>query len=131
MRWCHKSDPNVDCGGFFLSLVQRGSQLCGSYDGARVGLAQVDEGGLVLGVARGDVATLTIESVRSGNRYAALAVLDKGRIRWELGETLRAVDEDIDIISIKDELDRRPLQGGAAAKHEQVASDCQERWSRG
>lgn len=131
VRWCDISDPDRDCGGFFLSLVQRDNQLCGSFDGARVGLAQVDEGGLVLGVVRGNAAMLTIESERSGNKYAALAVLEKGQIRWELGETLRAVDEDIDIIALKDTLDRRPLEADAAVKHEQVALDCEKRWSQG
>ncbi len=128
--WCDKSKPDVECGGFNLGLVQDGSRLCGAYDSARVGLSQIDEGGRVLGTADGSTATLAIESERSGGKYAAVALLDQGRLHWKLGETLRKAGQDIDIIAIDERLDRRPLEGDLAAKHEQISLDCQPELNR-
>ncbi len=44
IRWCDKTRPNAECGGFWLTLIQRGDTLCGTFNGARVNFAQIDEG---------------------------------------------------------------------------------------
>lgn len=130
VEWCDQSKPNADCGGFNLDLVQDGSRLCGSYDSARAGLSQIDEGGRVSGSANGNSAVLTVESERSGGKYVAHAVLDGDQIHWKLGETIREANQDIDIIAIDEKLDRRPLQGDLASNHAEIASDCQAQWSK-
>lgn len=130
VEWCDQSKPNADCGGFNLVLVQDGSRLCGSYDSARAGLIQIDEGGRVSGSTNGNSAVLTVESERSGGKHVAHAVLDGEQIHWKLGETIRDADQDIDIVAIDETLDRRPLQGDLAANHAEIASDCQAQWSK-
>ncbi|MBD7921782.1 hypothetical protein [Xanthomonas bonasiae] len=130
VKWCDQSKPDTDCGGFNLDLVQDGSRLCGSYDSARAGLSQIDEGGRVSGSANGKSAVLTVESERSGGKYVAKAVFDGNQIHWKLGETIREADRDIDIIAIDEKLDRRPLQGDLALKHTQTAADCQAQWGK-
>lgn len=125
VAWCDKSDPKADCGGFNLGLFQKGNRLCGTYDGARARLSQVDEGGRVLGTTNGESAVLTVEGERSGGKYVAHAVIDGERLHWKLAETIRAADRDIGIIAIDERLDRRALQGDVASKHAEIASDCQ------
>lgn len=130
VEWCDQSKPNADCGGFNLDLLQDGSRLCGSYDSARAGLSQIDEGGRVSGSADGNSAILTVESERSGGKYVAHAVLDGDQIHWKLGETIREANQDIDIIAIDEKLERRPPQDDLASNHSEVASDCQAQWSK-
>lgn len=129
VTWCDQSRPEADCGGFNLGLVQQGNRLCGTYDSARAGLTQIDEGGRVSGTANGENATLTIESERSGGKYTAIASISGDQLHWRLQDTLREADRDIDIIAIDEMLDRRPLQEDLAAKHAEIASDCQAQWS--
>ena len=128
VEWCDKSRPETDCGGFNLDLVQSGSALCGSYDSARVGMSQVDEGGRVSGTANGDSAELTVESERSGGRYGVHAVLVGNQLHWKLGDTIRPADRDIDIIAIDEMLERRPLDGDLGTRHAETASECQAQW---
>jgi hypothetical protein len=130
VEWCDRSRPEVDCGGFHLDLVQNGSKLCGTYNGARVGLSQVDEDGEASGTATGESAVLSVESQRSGAKYAAHAVIRGSQLHWKLGETLRRGDQDIDIIAFDAKLERRPLEGDLALRHAETASDCQARWDK-
>src|SRR5690606_1334458 len=67
VRWCDETRSEEDCGGFWLTLVQKGRHVCGEYDGAWMNLTQVDEG-RVTGVVHGDSATLRSEERRVGNR---------------------------------------------------------------
>jgi len=130
VEWCDKSRPHTDCGGFNLDLVQSGSALCGSYDSARVGLSQIDEGGRVSGTANGGSAVLTVESERSGGKYAVQAVLIGNQLHWKLGQTIRPADRDIDIIAIDEKLSRRQLDGELGARHAETASDCRAQGTR-
>lgn len=129
VAWCDKSKPELDCGGFNLGLVQNGDRLCGSYDSARVGLSQIDEGGRVSGTASNGSVLLTIESERSGGKYTATASIRGDQLVWKLRDTLREGTRDIDIIAIDEKLDRRPLQDDVAAKHEDLKSECAAQWS--
>lgn len=124
VAWCDKSKPEVDCGGFNLGLIQNGNQLCGTYDSARAGLSQVDEGGRITGTASSGTALLTVESERSGGKYTAAVSISGDQLRWELQDTLQEGIQDIDIIAIDEKLARMPLQGDVAAKHAELASDC-------
>ena len=109
VKWCDQTDPQADCGGFYVSLVQDGDRLCGSYNGARVRLSQIDDGGsrAIRGVVVGDTAVLTIESGRSGAIYLVSAGVRGDRMRWMMRDTVREADQDIDIIATDDQLERR------------------------
>lgn len=125
IRWCDKARPNAECGGFWLSLVQQGNQLCGTFGGARINFAQVDEGqGIsVRGEVKGDTAELTIESGRNGAVYRAHATVSKDRMHWKLGDTLREPEyRDIDIIAIDDVLERNP--GPHSLRYEEMSVAC-------
>jgi hypothetical protein len=126
VKWCDKADPQADCGGFYVSLVQEGDRLCGSYNGARVRLSQIDDGGsrAIRGVVVGDTAVLTIESGRSGAIYLVSADVLGDRMRWKMRDTVREADQDIDIIATDDELERRPLESERSERHADTVAAC-------
>lgn len=104
--WCHKDRPDLECGGFWLTLIQRGNQLCGTHGAARINLAQVDnvDGASVNGTVVGSVARLTIESGQSGGIYSAVATLDRGSMHWRLGEPVAPPVYDVPIFLADDEV---------------------------
>lgn len=126
VKWCDKTDPQADCGGFYLSLVQEGDRLCGSYNGARVRLSQIDDGGsrAIRGVVVGDTAVLTIESGRSGAIYLVSADVRGDRLRWKKRDTVREADQDIDIIATDDELQRSPPGSEISERHADTVAAC-------
>jgi hypothetical protein len=107
VQWCDKTDPEADCGGFDIDLTQAGDKISGDAFGARVRLAQIDEGGIIHGIAVGNTAILTIESLRSGGIYLIKAAVDGNCMRWEMRDTIRKAERDIDIIALDDVLTRR------------------------
>ncbi len=40
VEWCNEARPDQECGGFDVTLVQKGGRICGKYDSARVNLTQ-------------------------------------------------------------------------------------------
>jgi hypothetical protein len=98
VRWCDESRSEEDCGGFWLTLVQKGRHVCGEYDGAWMNLTQVDEG-RVTGVVHGDSATLRVRS----NRNQALVEAEVRRIgnslHWKQGDTIEPGGSDVAIIA--------------------------------
>lgn len=84
--WCDKGNPERDCGGFSLYLVQDGDRLCGEHQVATVGLGRLDEGqpGSVLGIVSGNTATVVIDATRSGAKYLATAERTGNRLQWRL-----------------------------------------------
>ena len=92
VQWCDKADPDRDCGGFSLYLVQDGDRLCGEHQVATVGLGRLDEGqpGTVLGTVSGNKATVVIDATRSGAKYLATAERSGNRIRWRLVGMVKA-----------------------------------------
>lgn len=109
VEWCDRSRPDADCGGFGLSLLQDHDRLCGTYGGARAGLAQIDDGGprAVLGAVVGDVAILTLHSTRSGDIYLVQASVDGDSMRWKVLDTVLNVDGDVDVVAYDDTLARK------------------------
>lgn len=117
VQWCDKTAPEADCGGFDIDLTQAGDKISGDSFGARVRLAQMDEGGIIHGIAVGNTAILTIESLRSGGIYLIKAAVDGNCMRWEMRDTIRKAERDIDIIALDDVLTKRPgtrSEGGDA-----------------
>ena len=126
VKWCDKTDPGADCGGFFLTLVQDGDRLCGTYDGARVRLSQLDEGEprSIRGAVVGNVAVLTIESARSGDIYLVRASVQGNTLRWRILETINDVDGDIDIIAYDDTLQRKSRGAPVSERRAGAIKDC-------
>jgi hypothetical protein len=126
VKWCDKTDPKADCGGFYVSLVQDRDRLCGSYNGARVRLSQIDDGGsrAIRGVVVGNTAVLTIESGRSGAIYLVSASLRADHMRWKMRDTVREADQDIDIIATDDELQRSPSGKERSERYADVIAAC-------
>ncbi len=125
IRWCDKTRPNAECGGFWLTLVQRGDTLCGTFNGARVNFAQIDEGqGIaVRGTAKGNVADVTIESGRNLAVYRARATVTGGRLHWTLGETVSEPEyRDIHIIATDHVLQRD--SGPQSERYEEMSAAC-------
>lgn len=106
VKWCDKTAPEADCGGFFVELKQQGDLLSGESYGARVRLAQIDEGGVVHGLTNGQTAVLTVESGRSGAIYLVQASIDGDCMHWTMRDTVRPAERDIDIVAFDDVLTR-------------------------
>ena len=104
VQWCDKTDPDADCGGFNVDLSQVGDKISGESFGARARLSQIDEGGVVHGIAIGNTAILTIESTRSGGIYLVEATIDGRCMRWKMRDTVRRSERDFDIIAGDDVL---------------------------
>lgn len=110
VRWCEGARSDEDCGGFWVNLVQSGHRVCGEYDGAKVNLTQIDEGGRVAGTADGDWARLKVRSLRN-HALVEVQVQRKGPdLHWKRGETIEPGNSDISIIA-----DEEVLQPGRPA----------------
>jgi hypothetical protein len=107
VQWCDKTDQDADCGGFNVALNQAGDLITGESFGARVRLSQIDEGGVIHGVAVNNTAIMTIESLRSGGIYLIEATIDGRCMRWKMRGTVRKEEHDIDIIAMDDVLTKK------------------------
>jgi hypothetical protein len=107
VQWCDKTDPKADCGGFDVDLTQVGDKISGESFGARVRLAQIDEGGIIHGIAIGNTAVFTIESLRSGGIYLIEATVDGRCLHWKMRDTVHRTEQDIDIIAEDDVLTKK------------------------
>lgn len=125
VRWCDKTRPNAECGGFWLTLIQRGNEVCGTFDGARVNFAQIDEGqGIsVRGKAKGNVADVTIESGRDFAVYRARATVMGDQLHWTLGEKVSEPEyPDINIIATDHVLQRDV--GPRSERYKEMSAAC-------
>lgn len=125
VKWCDRTNPDRECGGFYLSIVQDGKRLCGTYFGARPGLSQIDEGGdrSVGGTVAGDAATMTIESGRSGVVYRVSAAVLGEEMRWKVVETVVESQGDIDVIAYDATL-RKAEDGDLSDQYRSAVSAC-------
>lgn len=119
VEWCNTQAPDRDCGGFSINLQQNGDRIEGSSFGARVGLSQIDEGGVIHGIAVDDTAVLTIESLRSGAIYLVKATRRGDCLQWNVRETVREQQQDIDIVAMDDVLARN----GATCNREAAGNE--------
>ena len=95
------------------------SGISGESSGARVRLAQIDDGGIVHGIAIDNTAVLTIESLRSGGIYLIEATVDGRCMHWKVRDTIRKAEQDIDIVATDDVLtNKRALHSESAAAKE-------------
>jgi hypothetical protein len=78
--WCNPDRPDLECGGFSVTLRQSGSRVCGEYGGALVNLRQIDEG-VVDGIEESDG---TARAYHKGHRWSCLESAgnaERGRYR--------------------------------------------------
>lgn len=122
--WCDASRPGTDCGGFSVTLIEREGRLCGTYDGARVGLTQIDEGrgNAIKGIRIGNSAVVTLKSARSGDIYLVRAELQGDRLAWKVIDDVHDAEGDVDVVATDDTLQRAPQRD--AAQQREVAEAC-------
>ncbi len=110
VEWCDRSNPQLDCGGFNVSLVQEGTRICGDFGGALVNLRQVDEG-RVVGTTVGNTAVLAVESNRNGSIALVRAELQGSLLKWRVVDQIRkGENSDIDVVANNDELRKQEQQ---------------------
>jgi hypothetical protein len=82
------------CGGIFLTLVQRGSHLCGEHFAATPGLGRLDEGEpkSVIGTLVGNTGVVSITTGRNGAEFLAHIRRVGSRLTWKVVELVRDGD---------------------------------------
>lgn len=106
-RWCDRTRPDLDCGGFRVTLVQTGDMLCGDFTGALVNLRQVDEGDLTGRVEDGD-ALLDVRSGRNDSIVRVRVTRVGANLHWKDEGTVREGGSDISVIALDDVLEPDP-----------------------
>ncbi|MBD9478859.1 hypothetical protein [Pseudoxanthomonas sp. PXM02] len=103
VKWCDRTNPALDCGGFSVTLVQEGDRICGDFGGALVNLRQIDDGS-VIGAAVGNTAVMAVESYRNGSIALVRATLEGSELHWREVDSIRRGGTDIAIIATNDVL---------------------------
>lgn len=128
VRWCDRSNPKLECGGFNLDLIQDGERLCGDFGGALVNLRQVDEG-RVTGSVVGHTAIIAAASQRSESVVLVRAELSGDALRWKQVDTVVEGNGDISVIATDEKLirERAPRQAkDATTKPRRTCSSASE-----
>ena len=98
VKWCDRTNPALDCGGFDVTLVQDGDRICGDFGGALINLRQVDDGSIV-GTAVGETAVLAVESFRNESIALVRATLKGSDLHWHHVDSILPGAADIAIIA--------------------------------
>lgn len=123
VKWCDKSNPKLDCGGFNVTLAQKGERICGDFGGALVNLRQTDEGTIV-GAAIGKTAVLTVRSQRSQAILLIRVELNDDTLSWRAVDTVQRGEGDIDVIASNDVLTRTPSTASTPKQSQETAPNC-------
>ena len=123
VKWCDRTNPTLDCGGFDVSLVQDGDRICGDFGGALVNLRQVDDGSIV-GTAVGETAVLAVESYRNGSITLVRATLQGSDLHWEQVDSILRGGTDIAIIATDEVLVKSPKTPSQAGAHKREKQGC-------
>lgn len=124
VEWCDTSAPDLDCGGFTVTLHQADARICGEFGGALVNLRQVDEGDIV-GMADGDSAMLEVRSGRNDSVVQVQARRVGEELRWKQLGTLRQGGADISVIAIDEVL--KPTASASTGPKEVCRARLQRR----
>ncbi len=98
VKWCDKTNPKLDCGGFNITLIQEGDRVCGDFGGSLVNLRQIDEGTIV-GTVVGNTAVLAVESVRNQSIVLVRAERRGSGLHWRVVDEIKRGGTDIDVIA--------------------------------
>lgn len=123
VKWCDKTNPNLDCGGFNITLVQEGDRICGDFGGALVNLRQTDEGAIV-GTKVGSTAVLAVESMRSRSIVLVRAELVGNTLHWKTVDQIRRGEGDIDVIATNEVLTKKPSTALSAPRGLEAEHGC-------
>jgi len=113
VKWCDKTNPRLECGGFNITLRQDGDRLCGDFGSALVNLRQVDEGSIV-GTVVGNTAVLAVESTRNQAIALVRAERQGNTLHWKVVDEILPGGTDIDIIASNDRLTKDPKKSPPA-----------------
>lgn len=102
-EWCDRTRPDLDCGGFSVTLVQEGDRICGGFGGALVNLRQVDEGDITGRIEDG-VAILEVRSGRNDSVERIRATRVGETLHWKQVGTIHHGGSDIAVIALDDVL---------------------------
>jgi len=98
VKWCDKTNPKLDCGGFNITLIQEGERICGDFGGALVNLRQIDEGNIV-GTVVGNTALLAVESMRNQSIVLVRAERRGSTLHWRVVDDIKRGGSEIDVIA--------------------------------
>ncbi|MEO8003206.1 MAG: hypothetical protein ABI644_15160 [Arenimonas sp.] len=98
VKWCDKTNPKLDCGGFNITLIQEGDRICGDFGGALINLRQIDEGTIV-GTVVGNTAVLAVESMRNQSMVLVRSELRDKTLHWRMVDDIKRGGNDTDVIA--------------------------------
>ncbi|WP_185820673.1 hypothetical protein [Xanthomonas sp. GW] len=122
VKWCDKTNPQLDCGGFNVTLVQDGDRICGDFGGALVNLRQTDEGSVV-GTVVGNTAVLAVESIRNQAIVLVRAEQQGNTLHWKVADDIKRGGTDIDVIAANDVL-TKDSKKSPPAKEGEASRSC-------
>ncbi|MDR7069796.1 hypothetical protein J2X02_002647 [Pseudoxanthomonas japonensis] len=123
VKWCDRTHPELECGGFDVTLVQEGDRVCGDFGSALVNLRQTDEGSVV-GTAVGNTAILAVESYRNGSIALVRATLKGSELHWKEVDNIRRGGSDIAIIATDDVLVKSRDTSSQPAENQREKATC-------
>ena len=123
VKWCDRTNPMLDCGGFNITLVQNGERICGDFGGALVNLRQTDEGTIV-GTSVGTTAILAVESMRNRSIVLVRATLQGDSLHWRTIDEIKRGSNDIDVIASDDVLIRDRRIRPSSKHHLEMGQTC-------
>ncbi|NCT69700.1 MAG: DUF1311 domain-containing protein [Xanthomonadaceae bacterium] len=123
VKWCHRTNPALECGGFNVTLAQDGDRICGRFGGALVNLRQIDDGSIV-GTVVGNTAVLSVESFRNGSIALVRATRKGGELHWRQVDEILPGETDIAIIAMDDVLVKSHGASAQVDKHEGTRETC-------
>lgn len=123
VKWCDKRNPNLDCGGFNITLIQNGDRICGDFGGALVNLRQTDEGTIV-GTKVGNTAILAVESMRNQSILLVRVERIGDKLHWKAVDQIRRGEGDIDVIGTDELLTRAATSASSSPRHLEPEQNC-------
>lgn len=124
VKWCDTSRPAAECGGFTAFLVQDWERLCGSFNAARPGLTQIDDGAprSIRGLVVGTTAFAAVTSGRNDAAYLVKLTRDGKDLRWKLRERIGAPGNgDIHLIALNE-----LLAAQNSPRLEEIRAECRK-----
>ena len=90
IRSAEEKKNNVECGMATFDLTQNGSNIVGTHEFYTPYCGRLNEGGSVVGEAKGSTAILFVTSGRNGAIVKGRAQLKKGHLYWLILKQLKS-----------------------------------------
>lgn len=92
LRTAEEKKSNVECGVATFSLAQKGENIIGSHEFYTPYCSRLNEGGSVVGTAKGSTAILFVTSGRNGAIVKGKASLKNDALHWVVLDELKPGD---------------------------------------